>query len=244
MIASQFTTQPKAAWCVMDKVNFNRFAGRVLAPAICALAFVSGGAQAALVSRAGGTMVYDDVLNITWLADWNYAATSGYARTNEGGTGTNQIKVTGEMGWAAANTWANNLVYGGYSDWRLPTALSRTGSVPCAYYSCNESEMGHLYYVDWGAPEYGPYSSGTNTANIALFSNVQTSEYWSGTEYGGYPWFFSTRYGNQGNNDPFITYYAVAVRDGDVSAPVPIPGTVALLGLGLVGIGAARRKRV
>ena len=43
------------------------------------LGLMAGGANAALYSRAGGTMVYDDVLKITWLADWNYAATSGYA---------------------------------------------------------------------------------------------------------------------------------------------------------------------
>jgi hypothetical protein len=215
---------------------------KTMAIAGVVLGLMAGSAQAALINRGGG-MIYDSTLNITWLADWNYALTSGYATRNAGGTGTDEIKSTGEMGWAAANTWANNLVYGGYSDWRLPTALSRTGSVPCAYYSCNESEMGHLYYVDWGAPAYGPYSLGTNTANIALFSNVKTAEYWSGTEYGGYPWFFSTRYGNQGNNDPFITYYAVAVRDGNVSASVPQPATLALLSLSLGAMGWVRRRK-
>jgi hypothetical protein len=206
------------------------------------LGLTAAGANAALVNRGGG-MIYDTTLNITWLADWNYAFTSGYATTNAGGSATNQIKNTGEMGWAAANAWANSLVYGGYSDWRLPTALSRTGSVPCAYYSCNESEMGHMYDVDWGAPEYGPYSSGTNTANLALFSNVLTAEYWSGTEYGGYPWFFSTRYGNQGNQDPFYTYYAVAVRDGDVSASVPVPATFVLLSMSLGAMAMLRRRK-
>ncbi|MDP2823739.1 MAG: hypothetical protein Q8O52_13825, partial [Sulfuritalea sp.] len=34
----------------------------------------SGVAQAALNDRGGG-LIYDDVLNITWLADANYAAT-------------------------------------------------------------------------------------------------------------------------------------------------------------------------
>ena len=38
---------------------------------------MSGAAQAALHDRGGG-LVYDDVLNVTWLQDANYAQTSGY----------------------------------------------------------------------------------------------------------------------------------------------------------------------
>jgi hypothetical protein len=51
-------------------------------------------------------MLYDDVHNITWLQDANYAKTSGY-------------DGDGRMTWSAAKTWADNLVYGGFSDWRL-----------------------------------------------------------------------------------------------------------------------------
>lgn len=53
-----------------------------------------GTAQAALIDRSGG-MLYDDVLNITWLQDANYAKTSGY-------------DADGKSSWAAANTWAAN----------------------------------------------------------------------------------------------------------------------------------------
>ena len=38
---------------------------------------LSGAAQAALFDRGGG-LIYDDVLNVTWLQDANYAKTSGY----------------------------------------------------------------------------------------------------------------------------------------------------------------------
>ncbi len=41
-------------------------------------------------------MVYDDVLDITWLADANYAQTSGY-------------DSDGRMNFSAANTWAAGL---------------------------------------------------------------------------------------------------------------------------------------
>jgi hypothetical protein len=37
-------------------------------------------AHAGLFTRNGGTMIYDDVLNVTWrLADFNHANTSGYS---------------------------------------------------------------------------------------------------------------------------------------------------------------------
>lgn len=38
---------------------------------------LSGAAQATLIDR-GGRMIYDDVLDITWLQDANYAMTSGH----------------------------------------------------------------------------------------------------------------------------------------------------------------------
>lgn len=79
----------------------------------------NGAAQAALVDRGGG-LIYDNVLNITWLQDANYAKTSN-------------AHATGKMGWTAANTWAANLVYYdsvrkiNYSDWRLPTMIDTDG---------------------------------------------------------------------------------------------------------------------
>ena len=68
--------------------------------AAAAIVTLSGAAQAALVDRGGG-MIYDTTLNITWLADMNYAGTSGHT-----GSGVN---ASGRMTWTAAMAWANNL---------------------------------------------------------------------------------------------------------------------------------------
>ena len=95
---------------------------KVAAALVTAGLLASGAAQATLFDRGGG-MIYDSDLNITWLADANYAQTSGY-------------DADGRMNWGAANTWADNLVYGGYSDWRLPT------SDTCYGYNCTGSKMG------------------------------------------------------------------------------------------------------
>jgi hypothetical protein len=115
-------------------------------------------AQAALQARDlnGDTVTdayYDTVLDITWLRDWNYARTSGY-------------DSDGLMNWSTANAWAQNLSFGGYADWRLPTMVdtgtvgcdwSFAGGTDCGYNvqtiggSTVYSEVAHLYYVTLGS---------------------------------------------------------------------------------------------
>jgi hypothetical protein len=197
------------------------------------LGLVTGGANAALYSRSNGNMVYDDVLNVTWLADWNASKGYGDAQPN------------GAMTWSVANNWANTLVVDGYSGWRLPTSLNQNGTGPCGpAYNCKSSEMGYMFYQNWGATAGSNYSSGTNTANLALFKNVQSDFYWSGTEYSqSGAWHFRTRNGYQDFDYKGIALFAVAVRSGDVAASVPEPGTVVLLSLSLGALGVVSRRR-
>jgi len=191
-------------------------------------------ANANLEARLGG-MVYDDVLDITWLADANYAQTSGY-------------DSDGRMNFDEANTWAAGLSYGGYDDWRLPTALNQDGSGPCLGFNCTGSEMGHMFYNNLGATAGNSILLGTNTDNLALFTNLQSSVYWSGTVYAPdparYAWNFVTNLGFQDDSDQSLEFYAWAVRPGDVAA-IPEPETYAMLlaGLGLLGVAAKWRRR-
>jgi len=137
-----------------------------------------GHAHATLFDRGGG-LIYDDVLDITWLQDANYAATSGWAAANivdNGISATNNIFADGRMGWNAAEAWADQLLYGGHDDWRLPTLGPLNGSTFNTSWSNNAttdqgfaktstdgsnggwrdasgnpvSEMGHMYYVNLG----------------------------------------------------------------------------------------------
>ena len=226
-------------------------------------ALSSGLAQAGLESRAGGTMLYDNELNITWLADANHAKTSGY-------------DADGFMNWDAAKTWADNLVYGGYDDWRLPTVLD-TGSPGCdeAYggtdcgYNVQTvaggtvySELAHMYQNNLGVkgryntsgvyqPDWGVFGNGTGGGqkDFALVKNLQSYAYWSGTAYAPDPassaWYLSTDTGGQSYNLQNVGFHAWAVRPGDVAAPIPEPETYAMLlaGLGLLGVVARRRKQ-
>lgn len=203
--------------------------------AAAALSAASLSAHAELQARPGG-MVYDTVQNITWLADFNYAKTSGY-------------DADGRMGWLSARNWAGALVYGGFDDWRLPSALGANGAGPCGGYNCANSEMGHLFYVDLGGRAGSPYSQGSNAANISLFINVESVvSYWSGTEYAPnsfQSWKFSFNHGWQdwvGQQDAHV---AVAVRAGDVLSAVPEPQATAMLlaGLGMLAALGRRRQR-
>lgn len=193
------------------------------------LLFVMGSAQAALVDRGGG-FIYDDVLDVTWLQDANYAQTAGFA-------------AYGMMTWDTAVAWADALsVYDSvrdvtYDDWRLATTLqpdpscsSQSGSDSYGL-NCTGSEMGHLYNVDGG--------------QLGLFTNLQSGYYWSGTEYAtntNGAWSFNFNSGLQSHyNKSDNLLYALAVRSGDVAA-VPVPAAVWLFGSALGLLGWARRK--
>lgn len=226
----------------------------LLALALLADAAVTGTAHASLVDRGNG-LLYDDVLNVTWLQDANHAKTSGY-------------DADGMMDWSGATTWAANLVYGGYSDWRLATNTPVSGgaSYDYSYLSYDgttdggwnitspKSELAYMYYVNLGLKgayntsgvyqsDFGLFGNGTygGQNNVGLVNNLQSSIYWSGAEYSfGVAWLFVTTDGVQFNGDKVNQFYAWAVRPGDVSS-VPVPGAVWLFGSGLLGLLGLKR---
>lgn len=231
-----------------------------LVPIVLAVGLVSGAAHAALQGRdLNGSpdsfeAYYDTDLDITWLADANYAQTSGY-------------DADGLMTWTNADTWAAQLNINGYDNWRLPTVepvngstfnynLSYNGSTDVGYnITSPQSEMAHLFYVTLGNPGYntpagavsGCFVSSANTCldNVGPFANLQAYKYWSATEYApntNGAWLFYVHDGFQGANSKDEGFYALAVSPGDVAA-VPEAQTYALMlaGLGLIGWRARRR---
>lgn len=237
--------------------------------AACAslLITISGAAQAVAVSGQGSwettlqgrdldgdlstiEAYYDTVLDITWLADANYAMTSGY-------------DADGEMNWSTATAWAASLDFNGITGWRLPTItdtgtlgcdFSYTGGTDCGYnMDTATSEMASMYYDTLGNLAYYSTSGvgdqpGWGLTNTGLFSNVQSDDYWSATEYApntSSAWFFDAYSSYQLAADKTYNFYAWAVHTGDVGASVvPVPAAAWLFGSGLLGlVGMSRTRR-
>ncbi len=215
-----------------------------------------GIADAALYDRGSG-LIYDDVLDITWMRDADYARTSGY-------------DDDGVMHWNEAMSWVAGLEYAGYDDWRLP-AMRDTGPIGCQYrYSGSDcgysvlttdgatvySELASLWYDTLGNQPYYDEQGAPHTdrglRHTGPFENLSLGAvsyvYWTNLSYAPNPaeaWRFHAYLGEQRQNDKnFNTFHAWAVRDGDVS-PAPLPaaawlfGSVLLMGAG-AGIGRRR----
>ncbi len=199
---------------------------------------LSGSAAAILLDR-GPDMVYDTVLNITWTRQ----AGDGVARN-----------------WPDSVAWANNLVFAGFDDWRLPYASVSAGAGPtatrvnCAVVTevaCRDDETAYMYFHNLGAVS-GDNKTGTQTA---LGGEVLTSiqvDYWSATELGilqppvaGGPFAWAFRFSNGLQlfvlEDLLLS--AWAVRDGDVgAATLPEPASLLLIGFAALGLGWSRRR--
>jgi hypothetical protein len=214
-------------------------------------------ANAALYDRGNG-LIYDDVLDITWLQDANYAQTSGYAAANATGGfwGADHIQTDGRMGWDAAKAWAAQLEYAGYSDWRLTSV----GDNPIDAIYVTTSELGYMFYTNlgneggssWDDPptaECGPncltnvsFTDAASGGTIS-FLNVQSSFYWYQEESSeDYSWAFRMHTGHQGPDDKPYNNYAWAVADGDIAA-VPLPAAAYLFGSALLGLFHLKRKQ-
>ena len=180
-------------------------------------------ASVGLHSRANGTMVYDSNLNITWLADTNYAATQYEQSCGDLGT------KNGKMTWTQATKWAQDLVYGGFSDWRLPTTPPSDPSCeeqdPIGTYgfNCTGGEMGHLFYGDIKQGLGGKAGENiikTHNNNYRLFHNFPSfGKYWLSREFAPLAQIalnFHIRDGFANANSKSVFLNAWPVRDGDV----------------------------
>jgi hypothetical protein len=207
--------------------------------------------EAALIDRGGG-LIYDDVLDVTWLQDANFAATSGYTPGY----------TSGRMNWSSAVTWAGSLEYYDsvrgvvWDDWRLPTTINAPSSAGFDT-TGTSGELAYMYYVNLGyAPNMtmSPSSPSPSSSNYNPFVNVIYRGYWSETAANtpGEAWGFHFHFGLQTVNGGNDLSRAWAVRDGDVAgsltttsvpdASVPEPTTLSLFGLGIAGMFFRRKK--
>lgn len=193
---------------------------------------------------------YDTALNITWLREAGFH---------------------GAGGWQSANDWANNLNFGGYTDWRLPTMID-SGSLgcpdsdhgaDCGYNVLTKvgdtvySEMAYLFVVELGNPSGPPQPGVSSLTNTGDFINLPViSEgrpiyrYWTGVRWGNSAfdpedwryWSFNANGNLQGPSVNYAEIGTLVVRPGDV-AVVPEPSGLALAAVGLLVLATGRPRR-
>lgn len=250
------------------------------------LLFAAGSADAALLSRANGTMVYDDVANLTWVADTNLFKTLAASNPNlvaqtiaavpvvhdtpnslDTPANSGNYNVTtadfdaasGRMTWFGAQSWASGLSYGGFDDWRVPTAQPGVIGSGCqgTGFGCQSSEYGTWFASVGGVPgnylidtPLFPGSStivpGTHNAYFNLFTNINSEnlDFQTSLEVLTFP---SSSYaygidGYQSSGSKTIKSSVFLVRTGDVAA-VPVPAAVWLFGSAFAAFaGFGRRK--
>jgi len=122
----------------------------------------------------GDGTITDNATGLMWVKDGNGAGCNS-------GVG---------LAWAAAITFADDLAFGGYSDWRLP----------------NIKELQSI--VDYGA---------SNPAIDSSFTNTRSDYYWSGTTYAVYTvdaWSVYFYHGYAFYGHKILAYYVRPVRGG------------------------------
>lgn len=196
-------------------------------------------------SANGFEAYYDKALNVTWLADANFAKTS-------------KITADGLLTQAQANVWTARLNIGGVTGWRLPTTVDTRctsfnayGGTGCGFnVDPGTSELAHLFFVTLGDKSlYAPTKvrqTDFGLTNTGPFKNVQAYSYWSSTAWSDsvtYAYDFDTHIGYQGINPTGLPLFVWAVHDGDVAAAaVPEPSAYSLAAAGLVGMALMRRR--
>jgi len=202
-------------------------------------------------------LIYDDdapMGPIVWLDYTNYGTHSDNQKNWAAGIDSDITSYnfnTGysitwtEPAWRLPATVDGTYVYGYEGDPDHDGTYTYTGG-----YNLANSEMGHLFYTELGNLGYVAIDGtspqqGWGLTNTGDFSHLVAGWYWSGTDYTAMPpdsWIFNMGNGNQGYASSWSQLSGIAVRGAQVT-PVPIPGAVWLLGSGLLGLAAAKRRK-
>jgi hypothetical protein len=188
---------------------------------------LGGNSQAALFDRGGG-LIYDDVLDVTWLQDATYARTLGLG--------------SGKMNWVDATSWVSNLEYYDtvrnvtWSDWRMPATFSDEIGTVGFDETGQSSELAYMYYNNLGFTankSLDVNSPDPQSSNYNPFENLRYRGYWSSTltelTQSDRAWSLHFHFGYQSYTKVLSDELNIwAVRDGDVS-PVPLPPAILLM---------------
>jgi len=142
--------------------------------------------------------------------------------------------------FVAVNDWANNLVFGGYSDWKLPSVSTSSGTP-----SGTSGDLGPLYAElmnNTSNPSTGDY-----TPFLGLSESIHNLYTDSGSPNG--VWGYDFKLGNYSEiNTSWANtgWSGIAVRYGSPDIPptaTPEPATMLLMGVGAAGAAFMRRRK-
>ncbi len=201
------------------------------------------------LAAVGSNLVNDNVLNVTWTADANLLGTleagdAGLtaAIISDVGSITDSLGIhtlssadfgsNGQTDWwgsLAFISYLNDTSYLGYHTWQLSDGNS----------------LSYQFNTNLGET---PGTALSNTSsNYPLFSNLQANAFWwtpaeaLGTPANGVD--FNTFYGYTGGADKTSQFYAWPVLPGNVTLPVPEPGSLWLFVSGVLGLCGFKRRQ-
>ena len=234
-----------------------------------ALACAGTVVEASLIDRGHG-FIYDDVLDITWLQDARLAASSTFGVSGIQSDGSMTWETGFE--WIAAMNATNYLGFDSWRMPTLTPVngvsfqytVSYDGSTDRGFNNMSPTnELSHLFYVGLGNIglcsadnatgssadncENNPYDT-WGLQNTGPFENFIAGRYWTDVRHTDpdedRAFDLDATFGQMGTGLTSGYKFVWAVTDGDIGslAAVPVPAAGWLLGSGIVGLLALRRK--
>jgi hypothetical protein len=220
-------------------------------------------ASAALYDRGNG-MIYDSAQNITWYKGFGTLKTPWQTANNL----TESLNYMGFSDWRLPAAKLSGIT-GNPSPFPWNTGyFNGTNDVS---YNNIRSEIGHLFFELGNLSSLSTTGLPQNNAGLtnlsfidpstnqqSFFESLQNGMYWEADLVTDQPdsnyikhWIFDMRYGEHRQEDigpAYIAFipeprYFLAVRNGDVAPTVPVPAAAWLMGSGLIGLTAIKRRK-
>lgn len=140
----------------------NSVLGRAIKLSVMSTLLFSSLSYGALINRGDG-LIYDDVLDVTWMQNANYIQSSGF-------------DTDGLVDHSVATSWVDGLSFAEFDDWRMPTLGPLNGQPFDISFSFD------------GTSDRGFDQSGTSSELVYMFlENLNNTSFFSTSGIGSQP---------------------------------------------------------